>query len=126
VASSHTTILGGAPVVNALGADGMVSARPAQGLALAICAGILLADTAWNLQGTVQTSGVVVLPTTKWDAITGQTGGLTFGALYWIGAVAGTLIVNGPAIVAGQYATRVGLALSATELLLQIGAPIQM
>lgn len=63
----------------------------------------------------VQTDGILVATTTQWDAVTGQTGGLTPGSEYWLdAATAGKLTVSVPG--AGNYLVRIGTALSTTEM----------
>jgi hypothetical protein len=68
---------------------------------------------------TVQTSGVVTLATTLWDAIvTGESGGLTPGAYYYLSSTHAGFLVTTPPSAANSFVTLIGLALSATELLL--------
>lgn len=68
---------------------------------------------------TVQTYGLVTLTVDEWDAVTGQTGGLTRGAPYYIGPDSGglmtTVVPTGPDLI-----NRVGIALSPLVLLLTI------
>ncbi|MDX2215297.1 MAG: hypothetical protein SFY66_18680 [Oculatellaceae cyanobacterium bins.114] len=74
--------------------------------------------------GLVQTDGVMVATTTQWDAITGQTGGLTAGSPYFLSAsTAGRLTVTAPSTV-GQFVVRVGIALSATQMDITVQPPI--
>lgn len=75
--------------------------------------------------GNIAQSGVLVGTTAQWDAVvTGQSGGLTFGSLYFLDpANAGKLTTTAPTTT-GQCNTFVGTALSATELELQIAQPI--
>ena len=70
--------------------------------------------------GNVQTDGVVVATTAEWDAVTGQTGGLTPDALYYLDADnVGMLTIVAPS-GSGEYVHLIGLALSATEMDLEI------
>jgi hypothetical protein len=73
---------------------------------------------------TNQFTGVVTLTTAQWDAVvTGQSGGLTAGAWYYLSsATAGFLTTTAPS-VGGTFKTLVGLAISPTELQLQLGEP---
>jgi hypothetical protein len=74
--------------------------------------------------GTVQCDAALSAITTQWDAVTGQTGGLTAGSVYYLDpATPGKLTVTAPT-TAGQYVVRVGLALSTTELDIGINPPI--
>lgn len=60
-------------------------------------------------------SGPVELPTAEWDAVTGQTGGLTAGSRYFLGNTAGHLSTS-----AGDTGVQIGMAVSATLLIVQI------
>lgn len=74
--------------------------------------------------GPVATSGVVTATATQWDAVTGQTGGLTFGARYYLSnTTAGALTTSPPT---SGYVVQVGIALSTTKLSLNIGPVIQL
>lgn len=65
--------------------------------------------------GQVQTNGVLVATTGEWDNITGETGGLTPGACYYLSAAAaGDMVLTAPTAV-GEFVAPVGLALSTTE-----------
>lgn len=76
--------------------------------------------------GAVQTDGVLVATTTQWDAVTGQTGGLTPGSVYFLdAATAGKLTVTAPT-ADGEFVARVGLATSTTELEISILTPIKL
>lgn len=66
--------------------------------------------------GHVQVDGVVVATTGEWDAVTGGSGGLTPGALYFLSAAsAGQLTTTAPSSTS-QVWRLVGLALSSTEM----------
>ncbi len=66
--------------------------------------------------GTIQTDGILALTTAQWDAITGGSGGLAFGTVYYLDpATAGKITATAPSTV-GQYVVPVGRALSTTEL----------
>lgn len=81
-------------------------------------------STAAAGQTPVRTSGVLTATTTQWDAITGGSGGLTAGTLYFLSAAtAGLLTTTAPSTV-GQYVVEVGMALSTTEMLIRPRARI--
>lgn len=76
--------------------------------------------------GNIQTDGVLVATTTQWDAVTGQSGGLTTGSPYYLSAAtAGRLTTTAPT-AAGEFVVRVGLALSTTELDISVEPPIKL
>jgi len=76
--------------------------------------------------GEIQTDGVLVATTGQWDAVTGETGGLVAGTVYYLSKdTAGELVLAAPT-AAGEFVVRVGLALSTTELEITIEPPIKL
>ena len=76
--------------------------------------------------GAIQTDGILSATTAQWDAVTGGTGGLTVGGVYYLDAAnAGKLTSTAPT-TGGQFVVRVGLAMSTTELDISIAAPIKL
>lgn len=64
--------------------------------------------------------GLVNLTTAQWDAVTGQSGGLTRGAVYYLSqSVIGGITTTRPS-TPGTYTTRVGIALSPTVMALKM------
>jgi hypothetical protein len=118
-----TAVVIGAPVY-AFAADGVKRAK-ADAKATAKLAGLGLdASIAAGATGNIITSGILVATTAQWDAVAGTTGGLAFGTLYFLDpANAGKITSTVPTTV-GQCVTLVGIALSTTELELQITPPI--
>jgi len=74
----------------------------------------------------VQSNGVVVATTTQWDAVAGTTGGLTKDVIYYLSAATAGLMTSTAPSVAGQFVKQIGIALSTTELLLQIGRRVKL
>ena len=74
--------------------------------------------------GTIQSSGVIALTTAQWDAVAGTSGGLAYGVVYYLDpATSGKITATAP-ITAGQTVVRVGTAISTTELVINIQAPV--
>lgn len=76
----------------------------------------LVGDTtiANGAAGNVVTTGVLTATTGQWDAVTGQSGGLTTNSMYWLsGGTAGSIVATAP--TSGHLAP-VGLAISTTQL----------
>ncbi len=103
--------------------------EPAQANALAtarvlgLVADVSIADTA---TGYVLTDGRLIATTTQWDAITGQVGGLTPGAKYYLSpTTAGRLTTTVPT-ADGQVLAPVGTARSTTEFEVSIERLIQL
>lgn len=99
---------------------GSVDKANASAIASSKCIG-LVADTsiAAAASGNIQCDGILVATTGQWDAITGQTGGLTVNAMYYLDTTAGELTSTAPS-ASGNYVVRVGIALSTTELKIAI------
>ena len=72
--------------------------------------------------GNVQTDGKLVATTAEWDAVTGQTGGLTPGGTYYLGYFGGLSIVP----PAGGFLVRLGIAINSTSLEIKISRPIKL
>lgn len=74
--------------------------------------------------GTVQITGPLTTTTTNWDALTGQTGGLTPNTLYYLSpTTAGNLTIIPPTSI-NACLVRVGKAITATKLLIYPREPI--
>lgn len=114
-----------------IGNVGYVSAAGSFSLARADASGTveaigLVRDASIGIaaSGNIQTDGVLSASTAQWDAVTGQTGGLTFGAVYYLSAaIAGRLTATAPTTT-GQYVLRLGKALSSVDLDVSIIQPI--
>lgn len=88
----------------------------------------LVADTsiASAATGSILVDGVLTATTGEWDAVTGQTGGLTVGSNYFLdAATAGQLTTTAPSTT-GEFVVRVGHALSTTELEIEVQQPIKL
>ena len=73
-------------------------------------------SVASNASGNIQSDGVFVATAAQWDAVTGQTGGLTPGAIYYLSPTTAGAITSTPPSTTGQYVVQVGIALSTTAL----------
>jgi len=75
--------------------------------------------------GPVLINGVLTATTGQWDAVvTGGSGGLVAGTIYYLSsATAGMLTSTAPS-AAGTYVTQIGIALSTTELFVDVKAEI--
>lgn len=88
--------------------------------------GLALVSAADNAAVTVAVAGIVAGTTGEWDAVTGQTGGLTSGARYYLNpTTAGRLTTTAPT-TDGQYVTFVGVAMSTTKMKLVLAPTIQL
>jgi len=88
----------------------------------------LVRDTTIGIAGSgeIQTDGVLAATTGQWDAVTGDSGGLTAGTVYYLDpSTAGMLTDTAPS-TAGQFVVRVGLATSTTEMEIGVEPPIKL
>jgi len=74
--------------------------------------------------GSVATDGIVTATTTQWDAVTGQSGGLTPGSDYFLSAATEGQMTTTPPSTVGQYVVKLGKALSSTKFDLSVDSPI--
>lgn len=73
--------------------------------------------------GNIITGGILVATTTQWDAVAGTTGGLVFNTYYFVDpATVGKITSTVPTTV-GQVVSLIGIAISTTELELDIQPP---
>lgn len=79
---------------------------------------------ATGVAGQIMLDGILSATTAQWDAVTGGSGGLVFKQRYWLDpATAGKLTAVAPTTI-GQYVCELGIALSTTELKINILEPI--
>jgi hypothetical protein len=105
--------------------DGVKMAR-ADAIGTARVLGLVRDDTiAAAATGKIQTGGVLKATPTRWDAVTGGSGGLTTGSVYFLDpTTAGKLTTTAPS-AAGQFVVQVGLALNSTDMQISIMPPIK-
>lgn len=96
----------------------------ANAAASANCAG--LAATAGEKPGPVdvQFAGPMTLTVDQWANITGEANGLTAHAIYYVSAATPGKLTKTAPNGSGQFVTPVGFALSATTMMIQIGAAV--
>lgn len=103
------------------------SYRKAQANAAATAKVFGLAATATSDGGAaidVQMNNILTGTTAQWDVVTGQTGGLTANARYFLSpTTAGRLTTTAPQ-TGGQYIAPVGIAKSSTDMQIDIDSTI--
>jgi len=105
----------------AIWTDGTMRKASRTSRQLSILAGLLWPDiTLDGEQGGVAFTGVVTAPPAKWDAVTGASGGLTPGSIYYLGD--GTLTTARPT-TPGEFEVIVGYALTSETMDLRISTP---
>lgn len=70
-----------------------------------------------------QVLGVLTLTTAEWDAVTGQVGGLTPNASYYLSTVTGRITTVAP-VNPGEFVVEIGRAVTSTIMLIQTEPPI--
>jgi len=78
--------------------------------------------TAGDIVG--QSAGQLSATTGQWDAVTGQTGGLTPGSVYYLSAATAGMLTTTAPVTVTQFVVEVGVALTATTMLLSIKSPV--
>ena len=82
------------------------------------------ASIAAAASGEIQTDGVLTGTTGEWDNVTGETGGLTPGAVYYLDPdTPGNLTQTAPTTT-GDFVVRVGRAISTTAMEISVSQPI--
>lgn len=96
--------------------DGTFKKAQANSTTTADAFGLAVTTIANSAAGMIRRFGPMTMLTTDWDAITGDSGGLTAGSKYWVSdATAGNLTKTNPAAT-GKQEKLMGLALSTTTL----------
>jgi hypothetical protein len=105
---------------------GVVTTSEANGLSSAATIGLLVTPVvdASDRASSAQYAGIFEMTTGEWDAVTGDTGGLSLGVLYYVSATSTGKISSTRTGVSNQCITLLGIAISVTELQLQICGPI--
>ncbi len=121
--NTGNTLVAGTPVI--VNGGNAVKAQ-ANSQSNAKVAGFVAEDAADASPVEVQTEGILTLTTTAWDNVTGQTGGLTEGATYYLSALAAGMLTTVSPDDHGDYVVGLGRALSTTEFEIEVGAPIKL
>lgn len=82
--------------------------------------GLAAAGVTAASSGAVILDGVLVGTTGQWDAITGDAGGLTAGAKYYLDPSTPGFITTTPPVAQGEYVVELGQALSTTDFEVQV------
>lgn len=76
--------------------------------------------------GEIMVDGILEATTGEWDTVTGETGGLTPGANYFLDAATAGMLTQTAPSSAGEFVVRVGHALSTTEFEIEMQQPIKL
>lgn len=88
----------------------------------------LVADTSISAAavGGVQMGGILAATTGQWDAVAGTTGGLTKDVIYYLSAATAGILTSTAPSTTGQFVVAVGIAISTTELKIEIQPRIKL
>jgi hypothetical protein len=107
-----------------ISAAGEITKAIANADAASLAVGVVSATIANSASGPVVTAGTVTATTGEWDTITGQSGGLTAAADYYLdNTTAGKITTTAPG---SGYVQPIGHALSTTKLKVSIGPRVQL
>lgn len=95
----------------------------ANSMSTAVVVGLSTQTVAGAAPLLVQSDGVLTLTTGQWDAVAGTSGGLTVDTVYYLDPTSSGQITATPPVTVGQVVVPIGIALSATDLLIRIGYP---
>jgi hypothetical protein len=90
----------------------------------ATCIGLAAASIASGVSGPVRKDGTLTQTTTDWDAVTGQTGGLTANAQYWVSTTVPGGLTDVPPTTG--WLIPVGRAMSSTSMDIHLDPVIQL
>jgi hypothetical protein len=77
-----------------------------------------------GVAGAVTLDGVLTATAVQWDAVTGDAGGLTFKARYYVDPTTGGKITKIAPTTVGQFVVEIGEAMSTTDMKINIMAPV--
>ena len=88
------------------------------------CIGLAASSINNAAAGDIVTSGEITATTGQWDSVTGQSGGLSSGSVYYLSeASAGKLVVTAPST---GWVVPVGVALSTTRMKVSVLSPVKL
>jgi predicted RecA/RadA family phage recombinase len=103
-------------------ADGVKKAKADASGTMKVFGLVKSASIEASASGEIQVENVLTATTEQWDTVAGTTGGLTAGTTYYLSAtIAGEITATAPTTTA-QYVVPVGVAISTTELKINISA----
>lgn len=127
--SDRTSFPPGTPVVQSSSADKTVIPGRANAASTSSMTGLAVIPGVVGQPVLTQFAGVLTLETGQWDAVIvgGSGGGLVTGSPYYLssGFSEGQLSPSAPS-TSGDFVAPVGVALSPTDLLIQLSAPTQV
>jgi hypothetical protein len=112
----------GTPVTVSDVANGTVVPGLADDIDTATITGLAITPGVVGDRVKVQTHGPLTLTTAQWDEITGGTGGLIHGLVYFLSTDGG--MTDTAPTTPGDVVTQIGIGLSPTDLMIQISPAV--
>jgi hypothetical protein len=112
---------GAAVYISGAGSFGLAQANS---FSTSFVAGLTSTAIAPLVAGILIIGGPLSLTTAQWDAVTGQVGGLTPGAVYFLDPFTAGHITTAPPTTPGQVVTIIGQASSATQMIFKSQMPV--
>ena len=109
----------GTPVAASITDPGKVELAGASGGDFSCPTGIAVTTGVIGQHALVQYAGPISLTTAEWDAITGQSGGLTPGIFYYLTTAGFGILTDTAPVGFGSIVAPVGIALSSTDFLVR-------
>jgi hypothetical protein len=104
-----------------------IAKAKADAMGTAVVAGLVLdASILAAASGSVLSDGRLTATTAQWDTVTGQTGGLTPGARYFLSATTAGMLSTTPPVADGHVIAPLGVAKSTTEFEITIGTRVKL
>jgi hypothetical protein len=97
-------------------AAGHINAAEANALTTSKLVGMTTAAVASGASGPIQADGILSLTTAQWNAVTGGTTGLTYGAIYFLSDASAGQLTTTPPSTQGHFLVPVGIAISTTDM----------
>ena len=126
ILETDSTLVPGTPLYITAGAHFEIAQATGQPQTKVV--GISTTNTGAGNAATAQTQDILTLTTVEWDAVTGDTGGLTPGSVYYLSLTLG-LITKTPVIPLApnvRFNSRIGIAISDSKMNLLIRSPIKL
>ncbi len=116
----------GTPVAASLAVSGAIVRARANDIDTGAALGLAIVAAVQTSRSLVQFAGPLRLTTAQWDFLTGDVGGLTRGIPYYLSVSQAGHLTDAAPVSSGDLVVPVGVALSATDLMVQVGSPVEV
>jgi hypothetical protein len=88
--------------------------------------GLVAEEIADTESGLIQMGGELEATTGEWDAVTGDSGGLVVGDIYYLSSATEGNLTSTATTTIGEAVARIGTASSTTKMIIEIGQPVEL